>query len=54
MRPPAHIKDVHKLTGCLTALSQFISMLAEQALRFFKLLRKFRPFVWTNDAEEAF
>jgi hypothetical protein len=38
MRPPAHIKDVQKLTGCLAALSWFISRLAEQALPFFKLL----------------
>jgi hypothetical protein len=32
MRPPACIKDVQKLTGCLAALSQFISRLAERAL----------------------
>jgi hypothetical protein len=38
MRPPAHIKDVQKLTGCLVALSQFISRLVEQALLFLKLL----------------
>jgi hypothetical protein len=38
MRPPACIKDVQKLTGCLAALSWFISGLAEQALPFFKLL----------------
>jgi hypothetical protein len=38
IRPPAHIKDVQKLTGYLAALSQFISKLAEQALLFLKLL----------------
>jgi hypothetical protein len=38
MQPPASIKDVQKLTGCLVALSRFISSLAEQALPFFKLL----------------
>jgi hypothetical protein len=54
MRPPARIKDVQKLTGCLTALSRFISRLAERALPFFKLLRKSGPFVWTDDAEEPF
>jgi hypothetical protein len=54
MRPPARIKEVQKLTGCLAALSRFISRLAEQALPFFKLLRKSGPFVWTDDAEEAF
>jgi hypothetical protein len=40
MRPPAHIKDVQKLMGCLAMLSQFMSRLAERALSFFKLLRK--------------
>jgi hypothetical protein len=54
MRPPILIKDVQKLTGCLTALSQFISRLVERALPFFKLLRKSGPFIWTNEAEEAF
>jgi hypothetical protein len=29
MWPPVRIKDVQKLTGCLAALSQFISRLAE-------------------------
>jgi hypothetical protein len=38
----------------LAALSRFISRLAERALPFFKLLWKFRPFVWTNGAEEMF
>jgi hypothetical protein len=54
MQPPARIKDVQKLMGCLAALSRFISRLAEWALPFFKLLRKSGPFVWTNDTEEAF
>jgi hypothetical protein len=54
MRPPARIKEVQKLTGCLAALSRFISRLAERALPFFKLLRKSGPFVWTDDADEAF
>jgi hypothetical protein len=54
IQPPARIKDVHKLTGCLAALSRFISTLAEWALPFFELLRKSGPFVWTEDAEEAF
>jgi hypothetical protein len=44
IRPPAHIKDVQKLTGCLTVLGQFISKLAECALPLFKLLWKSGPF----------
>jgi hypothetical protein len=47
-------KDVQKLKGCLAALSQFISRLAEWALSFFLLLRKFGPFVWTEEAYEMF
>jgi hypothetical protein len=54
MRPPAHIKDVQKLTRSLAALSCFISRLAEKALPFFKLLRKSGPFSWTEEAEQAF
>jgi dsDNA-binding SOS-regulon protein len=40
--------------GCLATLSRFISRLAEWALPFFKLLWKSRPFIWSNDAKEAF
>jgi hypothetical protein len=36
------------------ALSQFISKMDEQALPFFKLPRKSRPFVWTEEVEKAF
>jgi hypothetical protein len=54
MMPPAHIKDVQKLTGSLAALSHFISRLAERALPFFKLLRKSGPFSWTEDVQQAF
>jgi hypothetical protein len=38
MRHPNRVKNVQKLTGCLTTLSRFISMLTEQVLSFFKLL----------------
>jgi hypothetical protein len=54
MRPSAQVKDVQKLTGSLAALSRFISRLAERALPFFKLLRKSRPFSWTEEAKQAF
>jgi hypothetical protein len=54
MRPPARIKDVQKLTGYFAALSRFISRLTERALPFFKLLWKSGPFVWMEQAEEAF
>jgi hypothetical protein len=35
-------------------LNQFIFRLVERALPFFKLLQKSRPFVWTQEADEAF
>jgi hypothetical protein len=54
MWPPARIKDVQKLTGCLAVLSRFISRLVERALPFFKLLRRSGPFVWSDEAEEEF
>jgi ribonuclease HI/transposase InsO family protein len=54
MRPPAKIKDLQQLTGCLAALSRFISRLGERALPFFKMLRKAGPFSWTAEAEQAF
>jgi hypothetical protein len=54
MRTLARIKVVQKLTGCLAALNRFISRLAKCALLFFKLLRKSKLFVWTQEANEAF
>jgi hypothetical protein len=54
MWPPARIKDVPKLTGCLAALRRFIFRLAEWALPFFKLLLKSEPFVWTQEVDEVF
>jgi hypothetical protein len=54
MRPPARIKDIQKLAGTLAALSCFISSLTERALPFFRLLRKFGPFSWTEEAERVF
>jgi hypothetical protein len=38
IQPPARIKDVQKLMGCLAPLSWFIPRLAERALPFFKLM----------------
>jgi hypothetical protein len=54
MRPPAHLKDVQRLTGSLATLSRFISRLAERALPFFKLMRGSSLFTWTEEAEQAF
>jgi hypothetical protein len=40
MKPPKSLHDVQKLTGCMAALSRFISQLGIRRLPFFKLLKK--------------
>ena len=54
MKPPTCVKDVHKLTRCMAALSHFISRLDEKGLPFFKLLKAQKKFVWSEDANKAF
>ena len=48
------LKDVQKLTGCMAALSRFVSRLGEQAMPFYKLLKKQDKFQWTPEAQQAF
>ena len=50
---PKRIKDVRRLTGCIAAMSRFISKSAERALPFFKILKKAGPMEWTPEAEVA-
>ncbi|XP_066161955.1 uncharacterized protein [Oryza sativa Japonica Group] len=40
MKPPSSQKDVQNLTGCMAALSRFVSRLGERGMPFFKLLKK--------------
>jgi hypothetical protein len=40
MKPPESLHNVQKLTGCMAALSRFISRLDIRGLPFFKLLKK--------------
>ena len=47
-------KDLMKLTGCMVALSRFISQLGDIGLPFFKLLRKSDKFKWNEKAALAF
>jgi hypothetical protein len=54
MRPPRNVKDAQKLTGCIAALSRFISRLGEKGLPFFKPLKAFEKFSWTEEANVAF
>jgi hypothetical protein len=37
--PPESLHDVQKLTGCMAALSRFISRLGVKRLPFFKLIK---------------
>jgi hypothetical protein len=53
MDAPKTIKDVQKLTGCMTALNRFISQLGERGLPFFKLLKLHDKFKWTKEANQA-
>jgi hypothetical protein len=53
MGPIRDLKGVQRVTGCLTALSRFISCLDEKALPLYRLLKKSEHFSWTLEAEEA-
>jgi hypothetical protein len=50
---PKDLKDVQRLTGCVVAVSRFISHLGEKALPLYKLIKKSNEFVWTDEADTA-
>nr|XP_025611643.1 uncharacterized protein LOC112704995 [Arachis hypogaea] len=54
MKSPGCIKDVQRLAGRLTSLSQFLGASATKALPFFNLMKKGIAFEWTPACEEAF
>ena len=56
LRMKCHVRvhDVQKLTGCLAALSRFISRLREKALPLYRLMKKSNKFEWTPEADAAF
>jgi hypothetical protein len=53
MGPIRDLKGVQRVSGCLAALSRFISRLGEKALPLYRLLKKSEHFSWTLEAEEA-
>jgi len=53
MGPIRDVKGVQKVTGCLAALSRFISRLGEKALPLYRLLKKVDRFSWTPEAEKS-
>jgi hypothetical protein len=54
MKRPVNVKDVQKLTGCMVALSQFLSRFGDKGLPFFKLLKAGKKFEWSEEADIAF
>jgi hypothetical protein len=53
MEAPRSQKKVQRLTGCMAALSRFISRMGEKGMPFYKLLKKVDKFQWTTEAQEA-
>jgi ribonuclease HI len=53
MEAPRSQKKVQRLTGCMAALSRFISRLGEKGMPFYKLLKKVDKFQCTTEAQEA-
>jgi hypothetical protein len=53
MEAPRSQKKVQRLTGCMAALSRFISRLVKKGLPFYKLLKKVDQFQWTAEAQKA-
>jgi len=53
MGPIRDVKGMKRVTGCLAALSHFISRLGERALPLYRLLKKVEHFSWPPEAEEA-
>ncbi|XP_012833163.1 PREDICTED: uncharacterized protein LOC105954039 [Erythranthe guttata] len=54
MRPPRNIKEVQTLAGRITALSRFISRVADASHPFIRILRKSHRFEWDEAADKAF
>jgi hypothetical protein len=50
---PNDLKDIHRLIGCIAAVSRFISRLGKKALPLYKLMKKSDKFVWTDEANAA-
>ena len=51
MGPIRNVNGVQRLTGCLAALSRFISRLGEREMPLYKLLKRTDAFVWTKEAQ---
>ncbi|GAA0151850.1 hypothetical protein LIER_10478 [Lithospermum erythrorhizon] len=56
MKPPTSYKKVQRPTGCLAALSRFISKSGDRNLPFLKKIQQAskEPFLWDEEREKAF
>ena len=45
MGPICNVKGIQRLTGCLAALSRFISQLGKREMPLYKLLKKIDTFI---------
>jgi hypothetical protein len=53
MNRPTGKNDMMKLTSMMVVLGLFISKLVEKGLPFFKLLKKYDKFKWTDEADQV-
>ena len=54
MRSPISVKEVQQLTGCMTALSRFVSAGGDKGHSYFQCQKRNSRFIWTRECEEAF
>ncbi|KAL0445028.1 UNVERIFIED_CONTAM: hypothetical protein Slati_2225500 [Sesamum latifolium] len=47
------VKDIQKLAGRMTSLSQFISKAADKSLPFYKIMRNLKKFEWTPKCDKV-
>ncbi|XP_074346618.1 uncharacterized protein LOC141685413 [Apium graveolens] len=55
MKSPTNVKQVHSLTGRISALNRFVSKSSDRCKEFFKAIKLAgKDFIWTPEYEEAF
>ncbi|XP_038982200.1 uncharacterized protein LOC120110682 [Phoenix dactylifera] len=54
MVPPKTVKEVQRLTGQIAALGRFVSRSAERCLPFFRILKRPKDFLWSEECQQAF
>ncbi|XP_038972181.1 uncharacterized protein LOC120104693 [Phoenix dactylifera] len=51
---PKTVKEVQRLTGRIAALGRFVSRSAERCLPFFRILKRPKDFLWSEECQQAF